>query len=135
MATKQASKPYAFTIPKHGYSSIGYLSSVENSTCFPFVIKRVFWTYKTPSGIIRGKHAHRKTEQVLIAVAGIIKVTTTFPNGETNTFTLDTPYKAVYIPPSTWITMQYSKNALQLVFASTVYDEKDYVRDYSEFAV
>jgi hypothetical protein len=29
--------------------------------------------------------------------------------------------------------MQYQKDAVQLVFASTEYDEKDYIRNYESF--
>jgi hypothetical protein len=52
---------------------------------------------------------------------------------ELKSFLLDTPYKGVYIPPNVWHTMQYQKDAIQLVFASSQYDEKDYIRDYDDF--
>lgn len=127
-------KPYLFTIKKHGAPNIGYLMFLENSPNFPFTIKRVFWTYATPRGITRGKHAHRKTQQVLIAAAGTITVTTILPSGESSTFILDEPYKALYIPTFTWATMKYAKNSVQLVMASTLYSENDYIREYSSFS-
>jgi hypothetical protein len=39
----------------------------------------------------------------------------------------------VYIPPLAWHTMQYSHSAVQLIIASTKFDEVDYIRDYVDF--
>jgi hypothetical protein len=50
-----------------------------------------------------------------------------------STFVLDTPGKGVYVPPGAWHTMQYSHSAVQMVLASTLYEEKDYIRDYNDF--
>ncbi|WP_345117122.1 FdtA/QdtA family cupin domain-containing protein [Hymenobacter algoricola] len=99
----------------------------------PFEVKRTFWTYFTPESIVRGRHAHHATEQVLIAVAGRIIVTMELPDGAISTFVLESPHVGVYIPPNAWHTMQYSHTAVQLVFASTPYQESDYIRDYSMF--
>jgi len=99
----------------------------------PFAVKRVFWTYSTPESIVRGRHAHHRTEQILIAVAGRILVTTELPTGEIQTFRLEEPHIGLYIPPRAWHTMQYSPGAVQLVLASHPYDEQDYIRDYQAF--
>lgn len=126
-------KPHIIEFPKLGESSIGYISVAENQKHIPFEIKRVFWTYYTPESIVRGRHSHHNTEQVLIAVAGKIIVHTELPDGELQTFVLDTPEKGVYVPPTAWHTMQYSHTAVQMVLASTVYNEKDYIRNYDDF--
>lgn len=126
-------KPYLIEFPKLGAPDIGYISVVENSNLIPFDIKRVFWTYYTPESIVRGRHAHYKTEQVLVAVAGRIIVTTEMPDGEVLTFILDNPHTGVYIPPEAWHTMQYSHTAIQLVLASQPYNEADYIRNHADF--
>lgn len=126
-------KPYLIEFPKLGASDIGYISVAENSKLVPFDIERVFWTYYTPESIVRGRHAHHKTEQVLIAVTGRIIVTTELPDGELQTFVLDNPNVGLYVPPQAWHTMQYSHTAIQLVLASTAYNETDYIRDYDKF--
>ena len=126
-------KPYLIEFPKLGASDIGYISVAENSKLVPFDIKRVFWTYYTPESIVRGRHAHHYTEQVLIAVTGRIIVTTELPDGELQTFVLDNPHVGLYVPPHAWHTMQYSHTAIQLVLASTTYNEADYIRDYDTF--
>jgi hypothetical protein len=127
------SKPHIIAFPKLGEPSIGYISVTETNKLVPFEIKRVFWTYYTPESIVRGRHAHYKTEQVLVAATGRIIVTTEEPNGTIQVFNLEAPTQGVYVPPNCWHTMQYSHTAVQLVFASTEYDERDYIREYQEF--
>lgn len=124
--------PHLIDFPKLGESSIGYISVAENSK-LPFKVERIFWTYYTPESVVRGRHAHLKTEQVLFAATGRIIVTTESAEGEINTFILDSPNVGIYIPPNVWHTMQYSHTAIQMVFASSAYDEKDYLRDYNSF--
>jgi dTDP-4-dehydrorhamnose 3,5-epimerase-like enzyme len=126
-------KPYLIEFSKLGEPSIGYISVIEGELQVPFKAERVFWTYYTPESIVRGRHAHYKTEQVLIAVAGRIVVTTEMPNGEIQTFVLDKPDVGVYVPPYAWHTMQYSHNAVQMVLASSVYTAEDYIRNYEEY--
>ncbi|GAA4354573.1 FdtA/QdtA family cupin domain-containing protein [Hymenobacter saemangeumensis] len=126
--------PYLLEFPRIGDADIGYISVMEQGQPFlPFEVKRVFWTYGTPESIVRGRHAHHHTEQILIAVAGWILVTTELPTGEIQTFRLEEPQVGLYIPPRAWHTMQYSPGAVQLVLASLPYDEQDYIRDYNTF--
>ena len=126
-------KPHQIQFKKVGQPAVGYISIAEFEDVIPFVVKRTFWTYYTPENVIRGRHAHHQTEQVLIAVAGRITVRTESVSGEMHEFLLDSPDMGVYIPPDCWHTMQYSHNAVQMVFASTHYDEQDYIRDYETF--
>ncbi len=126
-------KPYTLELPMLGDSSIGYLSIVDFKDMLPFEPLRIYWTYFTPENIVRGRHAHHKTEQILLAVSGIILVNIETIDGELYTYKLDKPNMGVYIPPLTWHTMQYSHAAVQLIIASTSYDESDYIRDYTVF--
>ncbi|MFM7079938.1 MAG: sugar 3,4-ketoisomerase [Bacteroidota bacterium] len=130
---KDLAKPYLIEFPKYGDTAIGYISVSETPKHIPFPVKRTFWTYYTPESIVRGRHAHHQTEQVLIAVSGRIIVTTESAQGEINVFTLEKPDVGVYIPPNVWHTMQYTHSAVQLVLASTAYDEKDYIRSFDDF--
>jgi dTDP-4-dehydrorhamnose 3,5-epimerase-like enzyme len=125
-------EPYIIDFAKLGDSSIGYISVGQNDK-LPFEIKRLFWTYFTPESIVRGRHAHHSTQQILIAVTGRIVVTTEDATGTIQTFVLDNPNHGLYVPPNVWHTMQYSHTAIQGVMASTLYDEKDYIRNYDDF--
>jgi len=126
--------PYLLRFSKLGAPDIGYISVAENNQDpLPFVVQRVFWTYYTPESIVRGRHAHQRTEQILIAVAGRIIVTTELANGDIQSFRLEDPGVGLYVPPCAWHTMQYSHTAVQLVLASRLYAEDDYIRDYDAF--
>ncbi|MBT9393963.1 FdtA/QdtA family cupin domain-containing protein [Hymenobacter sp. NST-14] len=127
--------PHLITFPKLGEPGIGYISVTEQQQqqLVPFGVQRIFWTYYTPESIVRGRHAHHRTEQVLIAVAGRITVTTELADGTIEVFRLEDPYVGLYVPPRAWHTMQYSHSAVQLVLASGPYEEADYIRDYDEF--
>ena len=128
------SAPYLIQFPKLGASDIGYISVGENlKDPLPFVVQRVFWTYYTPESIVRGRHAHQATEQVLIAAAGRIIVNAELANGDIKIFRLEDPSVGLYIPPNAWHTMQYSHTAVQLILASQPFSEADYIRDYKLF--
>ncbi len=116
-----------------GNSSLGFLSVCEEWRNIPFSIKRVYWTYFTPQDIMRGGHANIEKELVLVAVAGSITVTTEMRDGTTSCFVLDHPSKGLYIPNLCWHTMQYSHNAVQMVLASNLFSEEDYIRGYQHF--
>lgn len=117
---------------KLGDPAMGYISVGQNDK-LPFEIKRIFWTYYTPESIVRGRHAHHETQQILIAVTGRIVVNIETAEGAIQTFVLDNPNQGVYVPPNVWHTMQYSHTAIQVVMASTMYDEADYIRNYTDF--
>ena len=82
---------------------------------------------------MRGRHAHHQTEQIIIAASGRIIVTVEDAWGKTDVYTLQEPNEGIYIPPNVWHTMQYTHTAIQLVLASTEYNESDYIRTYDEF--
>lgn len=133
MKTNKVS-PKLINLNKIGSPNLGYISVLENEDgIIPFEIKRVYWTYFTPNHVKRGAHAHKKLEQVIIAVSGIIDFELEDKQGNFYQFTLDTPNKALYIPKGYWRDIRFSHNAVLLCLASEKYDEKDYVRNYKEF--
>jgi len=116
-----------------GDGQIGYISVAEFPKNLPFEIKRVFWTYFTPNNVIRGKHAHKELEQILIAVTGTIWVSTENVFGEKKEFILDEPRKALYVPIFYWNELRFSHNAVLLSLNSQPYNASEYIRDYEEF--
>ena len=125
--------PKLISFSKIGSTSQGFISVSENFNHVPFDVKRIFWTYYTPDNILRGRHAHHNTEMVLVAVAGRIVVNTEMPGGKIDVFTLEKPETGLYLPRYCWHTMQYSHSSVQLVLASSIYNEGDYIRSYEEF--
>ena len=111
----------------------GSLAAVELSKDLPFVPARFFAVFDVPSKDVRGEHAHRQCEQVLIVLRG--SVTCIVDDGTTREqFVLDRPEVGLYMPAMTWGTQyQYSTDAVLGVFASLPYDGADYIRDYDEY--
>lgn len=99
----------------------------------PFDIKRVFYIYGSDATVIRGQHANRETEFLLVNVSGKSKVRV--DNGsETNVIELNRPGMGLYLSPMLWKDMyDFSENSVLLVLCSRHYDEKEYIRDYQEY--
>lgn len=99
----------------------------------PFNIKRVFYMYGSDAEIIRGQHANRRTEFVLINVSGTSKVK--MDNGhETKIIELNKPRMGLYIETMVWKDMyDFSEDSVLLVLASEHYDGEEYIRDYDAF--
>ena len=123
-------KTYRF--PPHG-DDRGQLVALEALEDIPFEIKRVYYIYDTLPDVVRGKHAHRCLEQILICVHGSCKVA--LEDGQTRQeICLDDPTLGLYISNDTWREMyDFSEGAVLLVLASEHYDEADYIRDYTKF--
>ncbi len=112
----------------------GNLVVVEGSGFdVPFEIKRVFYIYGSDAEVIRGRHANRKTEFVLINVSGTSKVR--LDNGfEQEVIELNRPRMGLYLPTMLWKDMyDFSEDSILLVLASEHYDAEEYIRDYDEY--
>ena len=111
----------------------GKLVVIEENYSIPFDIKRVFYIYGSDSTVVRGKHANRESEFVLINVAGQSKVRIT-DGKEEFIVELNRPMMGVYIPKMVWKDMyDFSPDSVLLVLASTHYDGREYIRDYDEY--
>lgn len=111
----------------------GSLTVGEFERTVPFAVKRYFMVFDVPSLETRGEHAHRECHQFLICVRGSCAVVAD-DGVNRQEFFLDRPELGIHLPPMVWgIQYKYSPDAVLLVFASHLYDEADYIRDYSEF--
>ena len=111
----------------------GKLVVIEGSESIPFEIKRVFYIYGSDSEVVRGQHANRESEFVLINVAGTSKVRIT-DGKEEIIVELNKPMMGVYIPKMIWKDMyDFSSDSVLLVLANTHYDGKEYIRNYQEY--
>ena len=111
----------------------GQLVSLEEFNDIPFKIKRVYFMYETAKNTVRGKHAHKNLEQILVCIHGSCKIL--LDNGrEKKVVPLEKPYEGLYVANDMWREMfDFSSDAVLMVFASELYDESDYIRDYDEF--
>lgn len=112
----------------------GHLVIVEGMEDIPFEIKRIFYIYGSDKDVIRGQHANRESEFVLINVAGTSKVKVKDGKGNEAVYSLNRPHTGVYLPKMIWKDMyDFSEDSVLLCLASTHYDGKEYIRDYNEF--
>ena len=111
----------------------GNLTVAEQMKEVPFEIKRVYWTYDVPGGESRGGHAHRRLQQLLVAMSG--SFTVTLDDGHaTETYLLNHPWQGLLIGPGTWRTLEdFSSGAVCMVLASELFDLDDYIYEYDQF--
>lgn len=112
----------------------GNLVVIEGEKDIPFSIKRVFYIYGSEKKTVRGQHANKNSEFVMINVAGKCKIKVKDRNGNEEVYCLDKPNIGIYLPSMTWKEMyDFSKDSVLLVLANTNYDSGEYIRDYDEF--
>lgn len=100
----------------------------------PFKVLRTYWISQVPENAVRGGHAHRTSEQLLICIQGVIEVLLEGLSGDKFVFKLDQSCcQGLYLPPLYWGRFTFSNQAVALCMASDYFDESDYIRDYQEF--
>ncbi len=111
----------------------GNLSFFENNKQIPFAIKRVYWIYDVPGGEVRGGHAYKTLQEVVIALSGSFDVVL-FDGKKEQRYTLNRSYTALYIPKMTWRHMDnFSTNSTALIAADQDYNQDEYIRDIDSF--
>ena len=112
----------------------GQLVIIEGGVDIPFEIKRIFYIYGSDSEVIRGRHANKRTEFILINVSGQSKVRVKDGKGNEAIFSLNRPHTGIYLPKMTWKDMyDFSEDSVLLCLASEHYDPNEYIRSYDEF--
>lgn len=111
----------------------GRLIVAEADRHIPFAIRRVYYLRDLHAAEPRGFHAHRDLRQVMLCVTGSCEVV--LDNGrQREVVTCDDPARALLVDRMIWHEMQnFSVDAVFLVFASDVYREDDYIRNYDNF--
>lgn len=112
----------------------GHLVIVEGKQDVPFEIKRAFYIYGSDQTVVRGQHANRESEFVLINVAGKSKVKVKDGEGNEAIYCLNRPHTGIYLPTMVWKEMyDFSPDSVLLVLASTHYNSQEYIRDFDDF--
>lgn len=111
----------------------GNLSFLESGNHIPFEVARTYWIYDVPGGELRGSHAFKETQEVIIALSGSYDVVLHDGKKEYK-YQLNRSYYGLYVPAMTWRTLEnFSTNSLALVIASTAFETHDYIRDFDAF--
>jgi len=108
----------------------GKLVVIEGIKDIPFSIARVFYIYGSSSNVVRGCHANRRSEFLLVNVCGSSKVRVRDGKSE-EIYLLDKPRVGVYLPQMVWKEMyDFSPDSILLCLASERYDPGEYIRSY-----
>ena len=120
--------------PEHG-DDRGHLVIVEGGGIdIPFDIKRIFYIYGSDKDVVRGQHANRRSEFVLINVSGTSKVRVKDGKGNEAVFSLNRPHTGIYLPKMIWKDMyEFSEDSVLLCLSSEHYDADEYIRNYDDF--
>ena len=113
----------------------GWLGILENNKNMPFEIKRAYYIYNlfNHENVARGRHAHKELKQVLFCING--SCTIMLDDGKNKQkVKLNKPHVGLYLGTGLWHEMKnFQNNCILLVFASDLYKESDYIRDYKQF--
>ena len=112
----------------------GNLIAFEKGANCPFEVRRCFYIYDTKDGsVVRGAHANRRSEFMLIVIHGSCKVRID-TGKEKDEVLLDSPKTALYLNKMVWKEMfDFSDGAVLMVLSNEPYDEAEYIRDYDEY--
>jgi hypothetical protein len=103
--------------------SRGHLTVMQQ--VLPFEIRRVFWITHADN-MVRGGHRHHITRQALIAISG--EVIVSMNDGKRRCdIKLGRQNQCLIVEPDDWHTMSFGPGSILLVFASDLYDVKDYI--------
>ncbi|MEK7575011.1 MAG: FdtA/QdtA family cupin domain-containing protein [Patescibacteria group bacterium] len=99
----------------------------------PFEIERVLVTTCGQSSEERGAHTHHESRQIFFVLSG--GCTILLDNGkDKSSVTLTNASEGLLMEPYVWHVMKdFKENTVTLALFNTVYDEKDYIRNYEEF--
>lgn len=132
-ATSSVDECRLIELPRERHAN-GSLTVAENGEArMPFAVRRVFYLYDVPADAERGGHSHHCARELMVALSGSFDVT--LDDGcRRRTFSLNRPYRALYVPAGLWRTIDnFSGGAVCLVLTSERYDPDDYVRQYDRF--
>jgi dTDP-4-dehydrorhamnose 3,5-epimerase-like enzyme len=109
----------------------GVLTAVEANLNVPFDIRRIFLVHHAIKD--RGGHAHRDTDQLVVAVAGGLVVEAS-DGKQWQTFELSDPERGLYVPRMIYLNLRrFTPEAVCLVLASTHYDVERSIRSWEDY--
>lgn len=109
----------------------GTLSLGEHPGLLPFSPVRFFTVSGVNGDGIRGRHAHKYCEQILVCVSGEVLVGWINDAGESGHVLLNSSHIGLYVPPMIWAEQHYkNESTVPLVLASKAYSVDDYIYEW-----
>ena len=115
------------------HNRAGNITIIENNLDIPFEVRRIYYLYDIPSNETRGGHAHKELYQLVIGASGSFNINLNDGINDKTIF-LNRPDFGLLIVPGIWRDLSnFSSGSVCLVFASEIFSENDYIRDFDEF--
>lgn len=112
----------------------GKLVPLQPDGAAPFAIARVCYLYGMDRRARRGGHAHRRTSEFAICVAGACTFHLDDGRGRSSV-RLDRPDLGLLLPPLVWRDVDaFTADCVVMLLADRAYDASDYINDRDEFA-
>jgi dTDP-4-dehydrorhamnose 3,5-epimerase-like enzyme len=111
----------------------GSVNFLELGKGLDFQPRRLFWLHHVAPGQWRGRHGHRESKLLLIAVNGQCQAH--LDDGTVKeTVVLADVTRALYVAPWVWHELtDFTPQTAIMVIASTLFEEAEYLRDYEAF--
>ena len=118
---------------KENKGNKGSLIAIEANKNIPFNIARIFYTFGNSKKAIRGQHANKNSQFVLVNVCGQSKVVLDYGYYK-ETVILDKPNIGLFIPRFVWKNIvDFSEDCVLLILSDSPYDPDEYINDYNEY--
>tara|TARA_Y100000766_G_C18895365_1_gene600647 strand:- start:210 stop:596 length:387 start_codon:yes stop_codon:yes gene_type:complete len=108
------------------------LSELKNKSGTEFDFKRVFSISEVPNNCVRGKHAHLDCYQYMACVNGSFNLTLKFQDQSDKKINLKAGC-SILIGTLIWVEFTSISNSLMIVFCTHNYNEKEYIRNWTDF--
>lgn len=106
----------------------GKLVAIESLVDVPFEIKRVFYVYGLANDTVRGQHANKESQFVLINLRGACKIRL-YNDSEEYIVNLNKPNIGIFIPKMIWKDMyDFSEDSLLLSLSDQHYNIEEYIK-------
>jgi dTDP-4-dehydrorhamnose 3,5-epimerase-like enzyme len=120
--------------PIFSESHRGKLVPVEFDSAIPFVVKRLYYIWGVPVGVVRGGHAHTLEQEFFVCVRGKCTLKASTDGGELHKIVLRTSNRGVFVDSLVWHEFtDFSPDAILLCFSSTTYLPDNYITDFQKF--
>jgi len=121
-------------VPVPGASDVrGWVNFLELGKALDYQPRRIFWLHHVAPGQWRGRHGHRESKLLFVALNGSCQAH--LDDGKVKeTVTLNDPTTALYVAPWVWHELtDFAPQTAVMIIASSLYEEAEYLRDYDVF--
>ena len=122
-------KPINVSVFVDDRGSLGVL----DQPLLPFDVKRLYFLYDLKASVMRGRHAHKTLEQVMICLHGSVDVSI-WDGTNWEIHRLADRSQGLYFPPGYWREIvPIEDQSVVAVLASQEYDHDDYIMRKNEY--